>query len=129
VIYDNFQNAWDEITSHMDPSSNMDKRNVVHLIRKLFSYNLQQLPPPTFLNSLFSFFPLCLSSSSPVFPSFLIFEPSSSHPLPSMPEKSGPWQLNRVKARLRREQVEREEAASARYRVTEPQDKNSGKTG
>ncbi len=46
-----------------------------------------------------------------------------------MPEKSGPWQLDRVKARLRREQVEREEAASARYRVTESQDKNSGKTG
>ncbi len=45
-----------------------------------------------------------------------------------MTQRPGPWQLDRVKVRLRREQVEREQAASARYRQAEPQDKNSGKT-
>ncbi len=33
-----------------------------------------------------------------------------------MPAKPGPWQLDRVKQRLRREQVAREEAANLRYR-------------
>ncbi len=32
-----------------------------------------------------------------------------------MPTKAGPWQLDRVKDRLQREQVTREEAASLRY--------------
>ena len=36
-----------------------------------------------------------------------------------MPQKPGPWSLDKVKARLRREQVEREEEASARYRERE----------
>jgi hypothetical protein len=53
-----------------------------------------------------------------------------------MPKKSGPWQLNDVKARLRAEQVGRERAASARYRVQERLDlvednatpENTGKT-
>lgn len=36
-----------------------------------------------------------------------------------MPTKAGPWQLDRVKDRLRREQVTREEAASLRYRRQE----------
>jgi hypothetical protein len=36
-----------------------------------------------------------------------------------MPEKAGPWALDKVKTRLRREQVEREEAASERYRQLE----------
>ncbi len=36
-----------------------------------------------------------------------------------MSERPGPWQLDRVKTRLRREQVEQESAASARYRPDE----------
>jgi hypothetical protein len=32
-----------------------------------------------------------------------------------MPAKPGPWQLDRVKRRLRQEQIAREEAASRRY--------------
>jgi hypothetical protein len=36
-----------------------------------------------------------------------------------MPVQAGPWQLDRVKQRLRREQVAREEAASFRYRQQE----------
>jgi hypothetical protein len=36
-----------------------------------------------------------------------------------MPQKAGPWSLDKVKARLRQEQVEREEEASARYRQQE----------
>ncbi len=36
-----------------------------------------------------------------------------------MPQKAGPWSLDKVKARLRQEQVEREEEASARYRQRE----------
>ena len=40
-----------------------------------------------------------------------------------MPTKPGPWQLDRVKDRLRREQVAREEAASLRYRRQEEEGK------
>ena len=40
-----------------------------------------------------------------------------------MPAKPGPWQLDRVKDRLRREQVAREEAASLRYRRQEEEGK------
>lgn len=36
-----------------------------------------------------------------------------------MPQRAGPWSLDLVKARLRREQVEREEEASERYRQRE----------
>jgi hypothetical protein len=36
-----------------------------------------------------------------------------------MPTKAGPWQLDRVKDRLRREQVAREQAVSLRYRQQE----------
>jgi hypothetical protein len=36
-----------------------------------------------------------------------------------MPKKSGPFQLNEVKSRLRREQVARETAAALRYRQLE----------
>jgi hypothetical protein len=43
-----------------------------------------------------------------------------------MSERPGPWQLDRVKARLRQEQVVRESAASARYRRKE--DNNKPKT-
>jgi hypothetical protein len=40
-----------------------------------------------------------------------------------MPQQPGPWQLNETKARLRREQVQREVAASERYRRVEDTDK------
>ena len=40
-----------------------------------------------------------------------------------MPEKAGPWALDKVKTRLRREHVEREEAASERYRQQEARPK------
>ena len=36
-----------------------------------------------------------------------------------MPQKAGPWSLDKVKARLRQEQVEREAEASERYRQRE----------
>ena len=36
-----------------------------------------------------------------------------------MPQKAGPWSLDKVKTRLRQEQVEREKEASARYRRQE----------
>ena len=36
-----------------------------------------------------------------------------------MPKKAGPWSLDKVKERLRQEQVEREEEAIARYRQQE----------
>ncbi len=36
-----------------------------------------------------------------------------------MPNERGPWELNKVKARLRQEQVQREKAASERYRQKE----------
>ncbi len=36
-----------------------------------------------------------------------------------MPPKPGPWQLDKVKRRLREEQIAREQAASARYRLQE----------
>jgi hypothetical protein len=40
-----------------------------------------------------------------------------------MPSKSGPWLLDRVKRRLRQEQVVREEAASERYKQQEEREK------
>jgi hypothetical protein len=40
-----------------------------------------------------------------------------------MPSKSGPWQLDKVKRRLRQEQVAREEAASERYKQEEDREK------
>jgi hypothetical protein len=36
-----------------------------------------------------------------------------------MPDRPGPWTLNKVERRLRQEQVAREQAASARYRQQE----------
>jgi hypothetical protein len=47
-----------------------------------------------------------------------------------MQKKSGPWELNEVKSRLRREQVARETAATQRYRQLEARDQqgNRGET-
>jgi hypothetical protein len=36
-----------------------------------------------------------------------------------MPDRAGPWSLDKVKTRLRREQVEREKKASERFRRQE----------
>jgi hypothetical protein len=41
-----------------------------------------------------------------------------------MPYKAGPWQLNELKSRLRREQEERERVASDRCRQAEKKDKD-----
>ncbi len=41
-----------------------------------------------------------------------------------MPKKPGPWDLNEVKSRLRQEQVERERAASLRYRQQKERDQD-----
>ena len=44
-----------------------------------------------------------------------------------MPKKPvGPWELNEVKTRLRREQVAREAAATARYRQAEQRETDQG---
>ncbi len=44
-----------------------------------------------------------------------------------MPKKPvGPWELNEVKTRLRREQVAREVAATARYRQAEQRETDQG---
>ncbi len=46
-----------------------------------------------------------------------------------MPKKKktvGPWELNEVKTRLRREQVAREAAATARYRQAEERETDQG---
>jgi hypothetical protein len=72
--------------------------------------------PPLFLNS--SFFSL-LPPSAFVRPHSSLCLPPSPPSLFVMPKKAGPWQLNDVKARLSAEQVVRERAASARYRVQE----------
>ena len=62
-----------------------------------------------------------------VFKLFLFLPPPSwcpphcphCYPPTSMPQKAGPWALDKVKIRLRQEQVEREQEASARYREQE----------
>ncbi len=45
-----------------------------------------------------------------------------------MTQRPGSWQLDKVKAKLGREQVERESAASARYRQEEEKNKVAEKT-
>jgi hypothetical protein len=50
------------------------------------------------------------------------FSPSPSLSMPTNP--LGPWALDKVKNRLRAEQVQREEAASARYRRQEDKEKD-----
>ena len=66
-------------------------------------------PPSPFVSKLFLFLPPCA------------FSPHCPHAyIPcSMPKKAGPWSLDKVKERLRQEQVEREKEASARYRQLE----------
>jgi hypothetical protein len=75
-------------------------------------------PPP----HTFRFLPFCPSllfrSPSPTAPAFFHFFPFVD-PLTRMPSKSGPWQLDKVKRRLRQEQVAREAAASERYKRQE----------
>ena len=79
----------------------MNRRSGVHLISK----------------------PIAKMSSPPVLP----FSNTSVLPLPTvcslvMPaHRSGPWTLDKVKKRLRAEQVQRETLAAARYRLEEDQ--------
>ena len=75
----------------------------------------------------FSILPIWWSSFSRLLSSICVFLP---HCLPCsvMPQQPGPWQLNETKARLRREQVQREQAASDRYRRAEGKDKVAEKS-
>ncbi len=87
-----------------------------HLILKPFGSN-DSPPPHTFSNLPFCH-SLCVSSLSPAAFTFYLFLPLPD-PSPLMPERPGPWALDRVKRRLRQDQVRREQAASARYRQQE----------
>jgi hypothetical protein len=79
--------------------------------------------PPVHTFRILPFWPsLPFPSSSPTAPAFFHFYPFSD-PLTRMPSKSGPWQLDKVKRRLRQEQVAREEAASERYKQEEDREK------
>ena len=70
------------------------------------------VPPLMFIPFLFS--PTCPPSNFQTLPSL---PPAPSFVMPKNP--SGPWVLDTVKKRLRREQEERERIASARYRQLE----------
>jgi hypothetical protein len=83
--------------------------------------------------TLFEFF-LFFSRVAP-FPDRPILSPSPASALYRssllffMPKKKktvGPWELNEVKTRLRREQVAREAAATARYRQAEERETDQG---
>ena len=88
---------------------------------------LERCPPHTKSGFTMSVLPLMFIPSffrPPVLPpTFKHFIPASAFPPSpylSMPATSpGPWALDKVKKRLRAEQVQREKAASARYRLLE----------
>ena len=106
------------------------KMNVLHLIQE--SITITNGPPYFWILPFFSLLP----PSAFVRPHSSLCLPPSPPSIFVMPKKAGPWQLNDVKARLRAEQVGRERAASARYRVQERLDlvednatpQNTGKT-
>ena len=75
-------------------------------------------PPSQALFEIFPSFPPFPSPASSAFHHF--FPNADPHPL--MPPKNGPWALEGVKRRLRQEQVDRERAASAWYRLREERD-------
>ncbi len=119
---------------------NLSFWTVPHLIRK--PYSSYYTPPPCHIFWIlpFHFHPsLCVpypwpwpTSSTSTFFHFLPLP----DPTPLMPERPGPWALDKVKRRLRREQVAREQragsrqqAASARYRQEEEAPRSSLKTG
>jgi hypothetical protein len=92
--------------------------SVVHLI---LTANSEFLSPLMFIP--FFFHPPVLP---PTFKPFIPASACASSPSLSMPATPpGPWALEKVKQRLRREQVEREEAASARYRRQEDKPKGN----
>ena len=63
--------------------------------------------------------PTCPPSNFQTFPSF---PPAPSFVM--LVNQPGPWALDKVKKRLRAEQVQREEIASARYRLQEDNQKD-----
>ncbi len=76
-------------------------------------------PPHTPKFEFFLFHPSpCVPSPSPTLSRFFHFLPLPD-PTTLMPERPGPWAFDKVKRRLRQEQVARELAASARYRQQE----------
>ncbi len=93
--------------------------SVVHLI---LTANLQFLSPLMFMPSFFRLpvlpptFKLSNTLSAPA------FSPSPSLSMPA--NLFGPWALDKVKNRLRAGQVQREKAASARYRRQEDKQKD-----
>ncbi len=84
--------------------------------------SIHKVPPHHIWILLFPSLPVLVSSSSPVLATIFVFLPHSHH-CSVMTQRPGPWQLDKVKAKLRREQVERESAASARYRQEEDKNK------
>jgi hypothetical protein len=111
---------WLGLLSQAGDISNLHLRNALHLIGNPYGSN--NLPPPHTFRIL-PFWPsLPFPSSSPTAPAFFHFYPFAD-PLTRMPSKSGPWQLDKVKRRLRQEQVAREEAASERYKQEEDRGK------
>ncbi len=74
-------------------------------------------PPHNFWNLPFCPY-LLFPSPSSALPGFFHFLPFAD-PFTRMPYNPGPWQLDRVKRRLRQEQVDREEKASERYKQQE----------
>jgi hypothetical protein len=76
------------------------------------------LPLKPFVLKLFLFF-LSLRAFPFVRIAFILTFHAPSHRSLPMRDKAGPWALQKLKTRLRQEQVEREEAASERYRQLE----------
>jgi hypothetical protein len=123
IIYDNL---WRSSRSVLGRCVELDgsklkivKSNAPHLLRKA---NRCKIAPHTFwiLPFRLSCRPLPCSSHSQSCLCLVSFLPSSL-----MPKKPvGPWVLNEVKTRLRREQVVRKAAATARYRQLEERDRD-----
>ena len=107
---------WLGFLSQAGENSNLHIRTARHLIGNASGSNLAT--PPHILRNL----PFCpflpFASLSPAVPTFFHNCPLPD-PVTRMPAKPGPWQLDRVKRRLRQEQIAREEAASERYRDQE----------
>ncbi len=110
---------WLRLLSQADDILNLYIWTNFHLIRKPFS-SINIPPPWHFLNSSFPSLHLLLFPSPASSALHQFFPNTGPHPL--MPPKNGPWALEGVKRRLRQEQVERERAASAWYRLREERD-------
>jgi hypothetical protein len=103
---------WLGLLSQAAKNSKLCIWTAFYLILKQYSSNYSP-PPHTFWNLPFHH-SLCASSLSPAAFTFYLFLPLFD---PS--QRPGSWALDKVKRRLRRQQVVREQAASARYRQEE----------